>query len=513
MERGNSWSACCLAKIISGPVFRGRHAILATVLVQLLVFSPTGAEAMTDKPTDAAEVPEKAGERPAEVKDRSEMADLKVVLRDSEGMPIVGALLYPYAMRVKEEQGHGYWNDEKVGPPTTVTSDEQGQAIVRYPAKIDVGAEIYTTILVTFLVKHTEFVQKVVHFDLGPPQADVTLDAGCEVQISAADEQGNPISPFAILMSGPYATDQWASDGQNGRRSRAVKDGKWQTILVSIPDDGPTLFSSVLPLPVRPKQAVKIRNARLSPGARVKGTLSSDVPRPVSNGRIIATALPKPAGSTYDEKDPSIAWHECTGIDENGNFELPSLPRGGEVQIIAICDGWLSKTTMEEARGTFTMGQLFPLDSLDVRPTIEMERTGTLEVTVKKPDGSPLEGAEVATWPNQLYYKGGSTILGQEHESRLSVLSQTNPPAPPKPSPRLSPTSNFSQKTDRNGKAILKGVPVGRNESLALMHPQYTLRTNEENRSREIRYNLPSAETQRIEVSAVEITASVPDGP
>ena len=169
MERDKSWPDAILAKILAGPVFRGRHAILATVLVQLLFFSTTGAEAMTDKPTDAAEGPEKAGERPVEVKDRSEMADLKVVLRDAEGMPIAGASLYPYAMRVKEKQGHGYWNEKKVGPPTTVTSDDQGKAIVRYPAKIDVGAEVYTTILVTFLVKHTEFVQKVVHFDLGAP--------------------------------------------------------------------------------------------------------------------------------------------------------------------------------------------------------------------------------------------------------------------------------------------------------------------------------------------------------
>lgn len=472
-----------LLTMVSGSAYSGMvHAVIAS-----------------DQPDESAKATD-SSDTPKKRQDRSVMAELKVVLHDADGQPIAGARVMPYAMRVKEQQGHGYWNHETLGPPQEATSNDEGIAVIQYPATIDVVTDLLTTALVTFQIKHTEFVQKVVHFDLGPEQAEVTLDAGCAVQVSAMDEEGKPITDFAILMAGPYATDQWASDGENGKRTRAIKDGKWQTLLVSIPAEGPTLFSSALTLAVRPSQAVRLRKVTLKPGARVHGRLSESVPRPIKHGRIIATAAPKPAGPSYDDKDPSIVWHDAVGIGEDGDFELPSLPRGGEVQIIAICDGWVSKTTIPDAGDFFVMGQLFPLTTAETSITVEMEETGSLEVLVATPSGEPLEGATVATWPNQAMFKGGSTILGAEFASRHEVQAQLNRGKIDQGVRIHDGSANFSGKTDDRGRVILRGIPLKRSQSLAVMHDKYGIAKDEENQERYKRFSLETTTVQTLEV-------------
>ena len=44
--------------------------------------------------------------------DFKKMADLVVQVVDDQDKPIVGATVYPYAMRAAEGGGHGYWNEE-----------------------------------------------------------------------------------------------------------------------------------------------------------------------------------------------------------------------------------------------------------------------------------------------------------------------------------------------------------------------------------------------------------------
>ncbi|MDB5389248.1 MAG: hypothetical protein JWM11_4894, partial [Planctomycetaceae bacterium] len=211
------------------------------------------------------------------------------------------------------------------------------------------------------------------------------------------------------------------------------------------------------------------------------------------------------------EDDPSILWHESTGIDAQGQFEFPSLPRGGELQIIALCDDWLSKSTLEEAEGFFITGQLFPIDAPEISIQVEMEPTGTLEVTLKKPGGLPLAGATVGTSPNQLFYKSGSTVLGEEFNSRTDVLRQLTPREKREwPYPSLN-NSPFVRKTDDSGKVIFKGIPIGRNESLSIVHPQYSLPIQDKDpfgNRREIKYQLDSAKPKQLELVAEELVTA-----
>jgi len=241
-----------------------------------------------------------------------------------------------------------------------------------------------------------------------------------------------------------------------------------------------------------------------------EGQLSDNVPRPIENGRIIATSVPKPEGSNWEEKDPSVVWHACTSIDANGSFILPSVPRRGVIQIIAICDGWLSTTTISEARGHFVMGQPFALDRPEIYPKVEMERTGSLEVMLTKPDGSPLEGAKVYTSPNQSHLKGGSTILGSELNSLSNVEKQLNPGLEQTSLFPRRNTERFSGTTDSNGRVTLRGIPVGKNESLAVSHPQYSLPRDGDRRSSSVAYKIESTEPFQLELK-LEETARVPN--
>ena len=305
-------------------------------------------------------------------------------------------------------------------------------------------------------------------------------------------------------MAGPLSPAYWADDGKGGRRTRAASDGAWQTMIVKPQENGPTLFSGILPLRVQPDQDVKIRNVKLLPGTKIVGTLSDNVPRPVKNGYIIATSAPKPAGDSYDDKDPSLTWHDWTEIKEDGTFELASIPRGGELQIIGICDGWLSSTNIPEANNFFIMGQLFKLDKDEpqIELTLEMEQTGSLELTVLQPDGSVLNEGEISSWPNQSYLKGGSTLLGERYRSIKSVEYQLMT-IEEQSVPRRERDRKFPyQGKIVDGKVTLTGLPIGPRESLYLRHPQLILKSAEAggqaDREGQIAFQLDSAEPKSM---------------
>lgn len=444
--------------------------------------------------------------------DFAKMAPLVVEVLDENGKPVADATLYPYAMRAAEDQnGHGYWNDTVVGPPKMQTTDEHGKATIHYPVNIGSATRPLTTGMVSFSVDHTDFVSKVVHFELGPKIATVEMKAGCEIQLSAVDDLGQPIVDFGVVMAGSLAPSYWANDGQGGRRTRAASDGTWQTMLVKPQANGPTLFSGVLPLRVRPDQDVKIRSIKMLPGTKIIGNLSDNVPRPVKEGIAIVTCAPKPAGNSYGDENPSCVWHDWAAIREDGTFELESLPRGGEMQIIVVCDGWLSKTIVPPPKdngaqeqvfpNSQVQGQIFELDKDDAQKevTIVMEPTGTIELTVLDPDGNPLNEGAVGGSPNQFYLKGGATLLGRHYRSIEGIESQLLPPKERKINRQPRDVKFPFNGKLVDGKVTLKGFPIGVGDSLALMHPKFVF----QGERGQVEFTLESAEPKLMTLQAV----------
>ena len=424
--------------------------------------------------------------------DVTAMTDLTVVLRDERGEPISGAEVMPYAMRMREQQGHGFWDRKVYGPPKRAQSNKQGEAVIQYPSHVRDEPNILTTSLVTFVVKHAEFVTKTVNFNLGPEKAEVTLQEGCEAEISAVDSDRKPIENFGVLMAGPYAPEFWIAGEGGTRRSGAIREGTWQTMLVKQQKDGPTLFSSVVPLQVRPDQRVRFQNFSMRSGTKVHGVLSDNVPRPVK-GYVVATSVPLPAGDSWSEKDPSLAWHDWVEVRQDGSFEFESLPRSGTLQLIAICEGWLSTTISDDpAAGNLVVGQVFEIDGDEHSVVVEMEPTGTLEVSLVTEDEKPITGGQVSSWPNQHYLKGGNTLLGQRFRSALQIQNQLAPIEKRIDHPDLDMQFPFIQDVGPDGTATLKGLPVGYRGSLYLTHQHFVLEAG--GQRGEIQYTLDSVE-------------------
>ncbi|MEZ6074220.1 MAG: hypothetical protein R3C56_00685 [Pirellulaceae bacterium] len=277
-------------------------------------------------------------------------------------------------------------------------------------------------------------------------------------------------------------------------------------MLVAPQNDGPTLFSGLLPLRVRPSQAVRLRNVLLTPGTVVHGQLSGDVPRPVRNGHVITTTAPKPAGDSYAEQDPSLTWHNKAPIDEDGTFTLPSIPHSGKIQIIAVCDGFVCKTTMPDA-GPFVMGQLFDVSAGEMSVTVDMEPTASVEITIHRPDGGLLESGKVSASPNQKYYLGGSTMIGSGYNSLDTIERQMLPADARGEQSRLHRQRDFPfmEQPVIDGVATLRGLPasaIGANQAV-LQNQEFSFPIMLGSDFGEVHYELKPGEVTKMEVTVV----------
>ena len=151
-------------------------------------------------------------------------------------------------------------------------------------------------------------------------------------------------------------------------------------------------------------------DAELKPGVHVEGRLADDVPRPIKNGRVVARIVEAQTGWVNDSH-----WDAVADIAADGTFVFESLPPDADLQVTAICDGWVSKNPADDViterrkqvygdgldPRRFKMGIVFPqvfrLEGDPIKATIPMVRTAIYEVTVLDENDRPLPGAESAT--------------------------------------------------------------------------------------------------------------------
>ncbi len=60
-----------------------------------------------------------------------------------------------------------------------------------------------------------------------------------------------------------------------------------------------------------------------------------------------------------DDKVPSLLWWDRVPLETDGSFVFSSLPRSGKVHLIAVCDGWVSRSNDQSV-----VGEEFDLSSL-----------------------------------------------------------------------------------------------------------------------------------------------------
>ena len=229
---------------------------------------------------------------------KQQMMKLPVHVVDTDGKPVAGAKVIPWALR--SSQGHGLWkdNDKRAGVgPKEVVTDKDGTATVLYPYYRDVQEQVLTS-AVSLFVDHPEFAfVDGLHIDVpreGP--YEVTLVRGTSVEIRPL------IDGKATSLDGVFLF--W-SDGRSWRKGAvpektaggtlripAMHPGKNSLLAVKLDGQRATHFSKIVDFDLVAGMPQKI-DVALRPSVRIQGALTDNVPRPVRQGRIAPGRFPR----------------------------------------------------------------------------------------------------------------------------------------------------------------------------------------------------------------------------
>ncbi len=420
------------------------------------------------------------------------VALLRVV--DAAGKPIAGAVIVPDGLRPKAgaADGHYSWRSAELGVTNSpVVTDADGCTHVPYPKYV---TERIETGEISFTVNHPDYVSDRPFRKVAttPPAGapwkiwwanlrdrlrrrtliarpePVVLQQGAVLLISASRDAGEPPldSPLFAQVSGewPADTNYWVRPEPGVLLTRRLAPGLQLFRALRFDTNGTIWFSEIINVKAVTGQTNKF-DVTLKPGTTLHGRLDDSVPRPVTNGRVIAH-VSQPGGQSGT--DPP-GWHAWSTIRADGSFDVPSLPPG-KLGIVALCDGFVS-TNGRGTSGTFTYPQIHWLKAKDLNVVVGMQPTARLEVTVLDPVGKPLKGATVSTWPNVLYEQWGSTILASDCYNSAAAFRE--PPLPRDPDwSRAVP--GFQGETDDQGVAGLANLPDQVSE-FAVEHPEFAL--------------------------------------
>jgi hypothetical protein len=371
-----------------------------------------------------------------------------------------------------------------------VVTDETGTATVPYPAFV---VERVETGKITVSVKHPEYISDtqdiVVSTSLpaGAPwrvwmnfiidrlkgatvvtrPGPIVLKRGELLILKPAQTLESVTDLYAQTSSkGGYEDDFWDRSEAGVVMSRKHAPGAHAVRLIGLNEGNELMFSDKVDVTIKQGVTNSVSLA-LKPARTVRGKLSDNVPRPVVNGRVVVNIVP--AGRTF--RDPILRWHAWTGVNDDGSFDIPSIP-AGDLEIIALCNGFISVDGPGQRQSSvIRYPQKHTVGANDLDIVIDMEPTARLEVTVFDDNGRLLEGARVSTWPNVCWHNCGSTIFCSGIYNTIDRFRQSGEDQ--EGFPRDIP-SGFFGISDANGVAILSDVPA-RLTRFAVEHKDYVL--------------------------------------
>ncbi|MEX1229563.1 MAG: M56 family metallopeptidase [Planctomycetaceae bacterium] len=269
------------------------------------------------------------------------------------------------------------------------------------------------------------------------------------------------------------------------------KASRWLRV-VHAPEQGPVQFSDVIDLTNYKEAPISI-DVALKPGVSVKGRLSDDVPRPIKNGRVIAAVY---SGPDFND---TVFWGASAEIAADGTFVIKDLPANEDVQLIALCDGWVSQsptlteldsyiekygldlpTTFrpEYVRNGLYYPRLHRLSPTASETVIPMERTSACEVTVVDANEKPVPNATVVFYAQQSFFRGGAFELGTGWDMPANLRARL---ATGKDRSGISKPS-FEATTDEKGVAVVSHLAGGVYRSadgsrfhMSVAHPDYLM--------------------------------------
>jgi hypothetical protein len=391
---------------------------------------------------------------------------------DLQGRPVAGAKVQVWAFAFNGGSGG---IDEKTLP--AVTTDDNGKVRLVIAAVGDEKAKqrIRDCIArgirrVALQIEHPLHPKLSEYFDANRADPIVLQDSTMlGIRAHHANDKA-PLKRLYPLMNGVDVDWQQADDMLKVRRVDLTSDDRAQSLrVVHIPEHGPAEFSDLIDLNEYSGNPVFI-DAIIKPGVRVEGRLSEQVPRPIQRGRVVGHII---SGSERSRAYLSVA----TEINADGSFVFESLPAGETLQLVTLCDAWISSNPTAaqlnayqakhnpkglenlQPSGHDVNPQLIWLAGKVVRPEIAMEPTATCEVTVVDQEGHPIRNATVSFWPNQFFHNAGSSIVGEGvdiFESIREMLKSGDHGRKP-----YQRSERFTSITNERGVAVVGNLPVG----------------------------------------------------
>ena len=445
-----------------------RGGILAMMLVATsLLVTPVIVQSWTKRALGADEWTNKSQALQATMNTVTKspvMLTATVRVTNQRGEPIVGAVVRPLGLRTKQYPTSYFgWQSDQWGPAPLSRTDTKGLAHVAYPKYMSDTVE---TGQVTWLVDHGDYAVFLGDRATDDGPAQVVLEDGITIEVRAIDDRTNQSidAPFALLGGNPVG-DRWRLENDGTLVSRCVARERRSLRVMHLPrkETEAVLFSDLIDLQEYRGNTLSL-TVHLKPGVHVTGSLGGEVPRPVKDGRVIGMVIDYPEGiADPSEYASRWEWQEATQVGADGSFDLGWLPAGETLQILALCDGFVSRTPnaqeladslgRDEGQGTEGLGlpsgrgresarlpgammaydddRTWPLvvvlegHSADVN--LRMEPTTACRVKLVGPDDRPVAGAKVMFSPNQAWHRGGSQVLGDGDSQSLLLRKEVEP--------------------------------------------------------------------------------------
>lgn len=369
----------------------------------------------------------------AERPDLEAKTPLEIVVVDRDGQPVFDAAIRLDGMRSASIPGSWYGFR---GEPAVARTDPRGRAKLDVWDWVDIDGR---TTSVDVSVTHPEFVPFGEDaFRVGSGEHTIVLQRGAAVSVRAWHGSPNDIVEDIVIeleRETVLPANAWTRESDGRMVTTRIAAGHHVlrvTSALANPGAG-SLHSRIESFDVGPNERVDL-SVELHAALEWTGNLDDSVPRPIVDGRVQLTLVDH-FGDGQSSGCLSTSFEaEVLG---DGTFTIRDLPPGRGF-VFALCPGYVSKrvraatladagitlspgaTPADEERAWKDLGDIvMQVQRAEVPAaspvTIEMVATGSVEVTVTRPDGTPIPNAEVYASPNVSIPHQGSTLVPWRH--------------------------------------------------------------------------------------------------